>query len=176
MLGKPLDTEIYPIYIHKYPNNYYQWSMADNSKFLGSRVYPGILLHDNGPQITTVDSRYLKYKVAYSPGTKNVQPEVNMIVNILIIYGQDTYKKLDYVVESLSENKMTLKLIDKNYYDEEEKEYLYEDILHAEKHYDDKYFEDIKFVRRYIKEDPNGIHDWTIIDDDRYHIINFGQF
>lgn len=90
-------------------SNSFYW--AYKNKYLN----PGILLFDNGPNIYSVDSDYLKYKVV--PKNENTLPEENMIVLIHIdktINGIGNIYHEEYVIKKLDNNEMILNYLGEN--------------------------------------------------------------
>lgn len=92
------------------PNNKsYQYSYTKNLLFL----QPGILQYDNGPHITSVNSRYLKYKTV--PTTQvNGEPELNMMVKIKIYENgyQDSIR--EYAITKLEPHHTVLEYVGGN--------------------------------------------------------------
>ena len=65
-----------------------------------NNIRPGILQYDNGPEITNVDSRYLKYKTI--PTTQeNIVPEPHMMVTVKIYKDGYQDAKREYEINNL---------------------------------------------------------------------------
>ena len=107
MLGNPLNDQLEPIKIEKDYRGLMQWYKAGH--------YPqyGILLYDNGPQIESPDSKYLKYKTIPNASSMNIKPEVGMLTLVTIgkpIAGNPQYFR-EYVITDLTAKTMTLEYV-----------------------------------------------------------------
>lgn len=96
---------ICPIFA-KIVNNEYYWYYGT------SYLYAGIRLYDDGPEINSIEDKYLKYKTVSK--LKQTQPEVNMIVLLKIQHEPVFYYLKEYLITELSENNMKLRYIGGN--------------------------------------------------------------
>ena len=91
----------------------YKWhvDLPAGDTIVPTIAYAGILLMDNGPKITDLNSIYLKYKTVPS-NEINPQLEINMLV-LVDIYEMylDYYR--EYAIKEFSSNKMTLQYVGK---------------------------------------------------------------